>query len=656
VYVKMLNYVKLFGAGAKIGVLGGLYCGLLSALILFINNPMFMDNLFSSVLFFVILPTLLGSFLGAVVVIPVSFLSVNNDYHLIKKRVIFASLILPVLLFCALLGMIFFILMKNNFINFSDAFFFTLFFVIAVLPLFWGFSIIESTKRGLRRFVASSKLTLLFVLIVIGISGIVFVSQRYAYSTKVHKEKKKIIVIAIGGATWKVIKPLLKENELPNIAQLMRDGSYGSLESLENMASSVTWASGATGGLPEKHGISPLGYSSESYQMKPFWDVAEQHGMSVGIFGYLTTWPPKKTNGYIIPGWDALNEDTYPDKFKFIKRLEKIEKQRNRRKVWDYFQIFVLAVKNGLRLETIMDSMAYIIHEKFNDLKYIDRNYKSHLLKLALTSDIFAYLYKNDNHEVSVFYNGAADGLAHFYWRFFEPENFDDVKESEIKKYGHVLTLAYKKIDKTIGKILQKVDESTTVVIFSNHGNKASPNHPLDRTYYLLNTENLLRFLALSSEITATGIDRMERLLVNSRKTKDLSKVIDLLRELEVEENHQKLINIVRIEEDLKVITVTLNPKSVVDGEASVKFHNSRIKIKDLVERAVIPFSSVHDRDGIIIIKGPNIKNGYEIKDASLLDVAPTILAILGLQSDTAVDGKVLFQLFNQIPLSTSGI
>lgn len=648
----MLNHIKLIGTGTKMGVLGGLYCGLLSALILFINNPMFMDNLFSGVLFFVILPALLGSFLGAVVVIPVSFLSVNNDYHLIKKRILIVSLISPIVLFCALLGMIFFILMKNNFINVSDAFFFTLFFVIAVLPLFWGFSIIESTKRGLRRFVASSKLTLLFVLIVIGISGIVFVSQRYAYSTTVHKEKKKIIVIAIGGATWKVIKPLLKENELPNIAQLMRDGSYGSLESLENMASSVTWASGATGGLPEKHGISPHGYSSESYQMKTFWEVAEQHGMSIGVFGYLATWPPKKSNGYIIPGWDALNEETFPNKFRFVRRLEKMEKQRNRRKVWDYFQIFVMAVKNGLRLETIMDSMAYIIHEKFNDLKYIDRNYKSHLLKLALTSDIFTYLYNKNKNDLTVFYNGAADGVAHYYWRFFEPEKFNNVKEKEIKKYGHVLTLVYKKIDETIGKILQEVDESTTVVIFSNHGVRASPCDPLNRTHYLLNTQNLLRLLDLSDEVSATQVSRIDHLLLNSGKTEDLIRVADLLRELEVEKGHQKLLNI-RIDNDLKIITVTVNPQSVVDVEAFVKYRKARVKIKDLVERAKIPYSAVHDRDGIIIIKGPNIKNGYEIKDASLLDVAPTILAILGLQSDTAVDGKVLFQLFNQIPLST---
>ncbi|GAF82119.1 unnamed protein product, partial [marine sediment metagenome] len=297
-----------------------------------------------------------------------------------------------------------------------------------------------------------------------------------------------------------------------------------------------------------------------------------------------------------------------------------------------------------------INSAVYISQEKISNLKYLDRNYKSHLLKLALTSDIFTYLYKKYNHDVSIYYNGAADGVAHFYWRFFDPEKFNNVKENELRKYGHVLKLIYKKIDEAIGKILREVDESTTVVVFSNHGDKASPNNPRDRTYYLLNTQNLLKGLGLLEEVSATQISRIDHLLINSGKKEDLKRVADLLRELEVEESHQKLIDVTYIDEDMKVITVAVNHKAVVDEKASVEFPDSRVEIKDLVERAEIPYSAVHDSDGVIFVKGPNINNGYEIKDATLLDVAPTILAILGLPTDTAVDGKVLTKVFEQPP------
>lgn len=546
--------------------------------------------------------------------------------------------------------MTFYILIKNNFMEVSSALLLGFFLVITTVLFCWGLLSVSSLKQQTHRFIRAFNIYLLFVLLVVVIFGTVFVYQRYVHSTTFHKAKK-VIVIAIGGATWKVITPLLKENALPHIANFMQNGSYGVLKSLEYMASAVTWASGATGSQPEKHGISTYGYSSKEYQIKPFWEMAEQYGMSIGVFGYLTDWPPKNVNGYIIPGWDALNEETYPNKFSFIKKMEKMEKQRNKRKVWDYFQIFVLAVKNGLRSETILNAFTYIFQDKLYNLRYMDRNYKSHLLKLAVTSDIFIYLYKKNKHDISIYYNGAADGVAHYYWRFFEPAKFVDIKKSEIKKYGHVLPLVYRKTDEIVGKILQEANENTTVVIFSNHGDAASPQSPLNRTHYLLNTQKLLNGLGLSDEVTATRMSRVEHLLINNGEREDFKKIIDRLRDLKIEESYQKLINIIQTDEDLKVITVTVNSQSVENEEASVVFPKSRIKIKDLVEKAKIPYSADHDREGIIFIKGKGIKKGYEIKNATILDVAPTILAILGLPVDEAMDGKVLNQIFFPVGL-----
>ena len=57
-------------------------------------------------------------------------------------------------------------------------------------------------------------------------------------------------------------------------------------------------------------------------------------------------------------------------------------------------------------------------------------------------------------------------------------------------------------------------NEKTTVVIFSNHGEKASPGNSLNRVHYLLNTENLLKLLNISNEVSATRKFLVEHLLV----------------------------------------------------------------------------------------------------------------------------------------------
>jgi predicted AlkP superfamily phosphohydrolase/phosphomutase len=50
----------------------------------------------------------------------------------------------------------------------------------------------------------------------------------------------------------------------------------------------------------------------------------------------------------------------------------------------------------------------------------------------------------------------------------------------------------------------------------------------------------------------------------------------------------------------------------------------------------------MHARDGIFAIAGPNIRRAHWLCEASILDVAPTLLEAAGLQTQTRFDGKPL--------------
>jgi tetratricopeptide (TPR) repeat protein/predicted AlkP superfamily phosphohydrolase/phosphomutase len=49
-----------------------------------------------------------------------------------------------------------------------------------------------------------------------------------------------------------------------------------------------------------------------------------------------------------------------------------------------------------------------------------------------------------------------------------------------------------------------------------------------------------------------------------------------------------------------------------------------------------------HDRFGVLVLWGPDIRRGARIEDASVLDVTPTILALYGLPRGEDMDGRVL--------------
>jgi len=69
------------------------------------------------------------------------------------------------------------------------------------------------------------------------------------------KSDVKMILIGLDGLTWDVINPLLKKNKLPNIARLVENGSYGYLQTLEPTFTPIIWTSIATGKLPNKHWV-----------------------------------------------------------------------------------------------------------------------------------------------------------------------------------------------------------------------------------------------------------------------------------------------------------------------------------------------------------------------------------------------------------------
>jgi predicted AlkP superfamily phosphohydrolase/phosphomutase len=58
------------------------------------------------------------------------------------------------------------------------------------------------------------------------------------------------------------------------------------------------------------------------------------------------------------------------------------------------------------------------------------------------------------------------------------------------------------------------------------------------------------------------------------------------------------------------------------------------------------PLSGTHRQDGILIITGPDVRRGGYIEGAKLLDLAPTILRILGLSVPDYMDGTVLHTAF----------
>ncbi|PKP01782.1 MAG: hypothetical protein CVU11_14190 [Bacteroidetes bacterium HGW-Bacteroidetes-6] len=78
-------------------------------------------------------------------------------------------------------------------------------------------------------------------------------------------------------------------------------------------------------------------------------------------------------------------------------------------------------------------------------------------------------------------------------------------------------------------------------------------------------------------------------------------------------------------------------------------FHSDHLRLKVLPKYNAAP-ALEHNPFGVFVINGPGIKRDERVYGATLLDVTPTILTVLGLPVGKDMDGKVLASIFEEEP------
>ena len=136
----------------------------------------------------------------------------------------------------------------------------------------------------------------------------------------------RVIVIGIDGATFDLLEPWAETGELPSIARMLDEGAYGELTSTLPPVTSPAWPTFATGKNPGKHGvfdfIRPMGgrfdlVNATSIQAKTIWQILSDREKMVGVMNVPVTYPPSEVNGFLISGMlsPSGGDCSYPSGF-----------------------------------------------------------------------------------------------------------------------------------------------------------------------------------------------------------------------------------------------------------------------------------------------------------------------------------------------------
>ncbi len=121
---------------------------------------------------------------------------------------------------------------------------------------------------------------------------------------------RKVLLLGLDSVNFDIIGDWLAGGFLPNLKKLIEGGASGDLYSTLPPVSPCAWTTIATGKNPGKHGLFDFEKRGEDYESgivtsndikeERIWGIVNKYGRTAGIFNYMYTYPPKKIKGYIV--------------------------------------------------------------------------------------------------------------------------------------------------------------------------------------------------------------------------------------------------------------------------------------------------------------------------------------------------------------------
>ena len=135
----------------------------------------------------------------------------------------------------------------------------------------------------------------------------------------------KIMVIALDGATFDIIQPMIDRGELPNLSKLMSEGTYDKLLSTIPPETGPAFVTFMTGTNPGRHGITRFVRKSVNQEnaevlnsshiaSKTIWELLSEHGKKLIVLNIPFTFPPIPINGAMVSFKNGMQ--TYPPDLK----------------------------------------------------------------------------------------------------------------------------------------------------------------------------------------------------------------------------------------------------------------------------------------------------------------------------------------------------
>ncbi len=496
----------------------------------------------------------------------------------------------------------------------------------------------------------------------------------------------RLLIIGLDGATFDILDPMIAAGRMPRLKRFIETGVAGTLNSTKPPITPAAWTTFMTGKGPGRHGIVDFEkYDPQNHRLsfnstfeireKTLWELLSEKGLRVGSINVPMTYPPRPVNGFMISGFETPSIDadfTWPRELKqeILREIPSYDYRTNWR-------------RSALGAEAILK----------DNLDYISNSFEqgfqlTHFCGEKFGWDVLMVVYK------------LVDNLQHKAWKYLDPK-YNHRFPTEAKMAAD----CFNRLDESLGKLFDYADRNdATVLIMSDHGHgslegKAQPNLLLkDWGYLRLKNpleqagqraahwiHRLTKGRATRFEQGNRGIDR--DLAVDWSRTRACVMHAGIYGFLYINLKGRGPVGIVeprdydRVRDEIAqrlLSATTTNP----DGQTVPIFPEvykteelyrcSREERPDMPDLLLCPqpglavirkirgsrpvrwssldrLEGTHRLEGIVAMNGPAVRRGQRI-ESNIVDITPTVLAMLGLRVPIDMEGRVMEEAFTTNP------
>ncbi|MHC4063766.1 MAG: alkaline phosphatase family protein [Planctomycetota bacterium] len=283
-----------------------------------------------------------------------------------------------------------------------------------------------------------------------------------------------MLIVGLDGATFDVLDPMMEAGRMPRLAEFISGGVAGILRSTTPPITPAAWTTFMTGKGPGVHGIIDFErYDVRTNQLsfnttlrlgdvRSIWQILGDRGFVVGSINVPMTYPPMPVNGFVVSGFEtpSIEADfTYPRSLKddILGRFPGYSYQTR----W--------------RRKTVGGNALFA-----DNLDYIKRSFHQGAELTRFCGDKYGW-------DVLMVVFKLVDNLQHKTWKYLDPRT-----RSRDPHRGALVADCFNQLDAAVGDLLDyAAQRDAHLVIMSDHGHgslegKVQPNLMLKRWGHLV--------------------------------------------------------------------------------------------------------------------------------------------------------------------------